>query len=136
MRVALRVLGVVPIDGHEEGVDVCLACPDRLLLDAADARHASVELDLAGRRDLQPVVDVAAALLEELEGEREACRRAADVTSEVEVDGERQTGVDDFDRGEPDQRPARVEAVRDRLDPEVEPPARATGPRRRRRGCR
>src|SRR6266545_7423975 len=120
MRVALGLLRVVPIDRHEEGVDMGLAGPDRLLLDAADPRHRSVELDLAGRGDLQPVVDVAAALLEDLERKREADQRTAHLALQVEVDRKRKPGLDELDGGEADERPARDLIVCDRADPKVE----------------
>src|SRR5438552_15257792 len=88
---------------------------DRLLLHAADARDASVELDLARGRELQPVVDVAAALLEHLERERQPRRRAADVL-QVEADVERQLHVEHLERNEADDRPAGMIVIRDRLD--------------------
>src|SRR6266566_8417707 len=69
-RVALRVAGVVPIDRHEEDVDVRFSRSDRLLLDAADPGHRSVELDLTGGCDLVAVIDVASFLLQKLERER------------------------------------------------------------------
>ena len=95
--------GVVPILRHEEDVDIRLARPDRLLLDAADPADAAVELDLAGGSDLVAVVDVPSELLEQLEREREACGRPADV-AEVEPDREREADVEslrgqDSDRG-------------------------------------
>src|SRR3954451_12319409 len=99
MRVALCNLRVVPIGRDEERVDMRLTGADRLLLDAADLGHRSVELDLARGRDLEPVVDVAAALLEDLEREGEPRRRAADVP-EVEPDLEGETGSDHLEGDE------------------------------------
>src|SRR6185312_326774 len=48
-------------------------------------------------------------------------RGAPNVTSKVELDRYRQLRLDDLERGEADQRPAWVEAVRDRADAEVQP---------------
>ena len=60
-----------------------------LLLDASHRADGAVELDLAGRRDPVAAVDVVPELLEDLQREREAGRRAADV-AEVDADVQRQ----------------------------------------------
>ena len=78
----------------------------------------AVELDLAGRRDLVAVVDVAAAPLEQLECERQAGRRASDL-SEVEADVEREVDVEGLDRQDADDRALRLGDVARRLDRDV-----------------
>jgi hypothetical protein len=100
MRVALRVLGVVPIDRDEEDVHMRLSRSDRLLLDSADSCHRSVELDLAGRCDLVAAIDVASSLLEQLESERQPGRGPADL-AQVELDRERQLSMERLNRRTP-----------------------------------
>src|SRR5207302_1343275 len=101
---------IVPIDRHQEDVDVGTTGPDRLLLDAADPRHPAVELDHACGRDLVAVVDVTSALLEQLEGERETSRRAAD-TTQVEADGEGKADAERLGGQDADQRSLRLRGV-------------------------
>ena len=80
--------GVFP-SGDEEVPDSRAANADGLLLDAADRRHGTVELDLPRGGDPPTVVDVPAELLEHVEREREPGRRSADV-ARVDLDVERQ----------------------------------------------
>src|SRR5438067_13674204 len=70
-----------------------LACSDRLLLDPTDRADFPVWEDLAGRRDLVPVDDVPAQLLEDVEREGEAGGGAADA-ARVDPDCDRQMDVD------------------------------------------
>ena len=74
LRASLRV---VP-SRHEENIHTRIARADRLLLDSADRADRAVGEDLAGRRDLVAVVDVASELLHHVEREREPGGRAAD----------------------------------------------------------
>ena len=92
MRIALRIARVVPIDWHQEHVDVRFSHADRLLFDAADSGHRSVELDLARRCDLVAVIDVASLFLQQLEREREAGGGPPDVSG-VDRDGDRKSVV-------------------------------------------
>src|SRR2546429_2094315 len=118
-REALRVAGVVPIDRHEEDVDVRFSRSDRLLLDAADPGYRSVELDLTGRCDLVAVIDVASLLLQKLEREREPGRWSADL-AKVELDAERQANAQGLNRQDADDRPLRILGVGRRCDRERE----------------
>ena len=93
VRVALRIAGIVPIGRNQEDVDVSPTRPDRLLLDAADPRHPSIKLEHAGGRHLVAVVDIAPALLEELERERQARRRTA-YAPEIEADRKRKADTE------------------------------------------
>src|SRR5215212_10483034 len=115
MRVALRDLGVVPIGRNEECVDMRLARADRLLLHASDPRDRPVQLDLTGRGDLEPVVDVATSLFQHLKREREPRGRSADV-AEVEADAQRKVDVDDLARDETDDGTSWIRCVRNRAD--------------------
>ena len=78
--------------------------PDHLLLHAADREHVAVELDLARRRHLEPAVDVAAQLLDDVEREREPGRGAADA-GQVDLDVDRQLDVRELLDLDPDDRP-------------------------------
>src|SRR5207248_5668033 len=77
VRVASCLARVVP-GWHKESVHMRTAGTERLLLDAADRQHSSVEAELTGRRDLVPARDVAPELLEDLERECEPGRGTAD----------------------------------------------------------
>src|SRR5207245_8539938 len=108
--VALRIARIVPIRGNQEDIDVSSARPDRLLLDAADPRHAPVELDHAGGRNLVTVVDVAPSLLEQLERERQSGRRTAHA-AEVEADRKRKAHAERLRRQNADQGSLRLRRV-------------------------
>src|SRR5213079_1020956 len=80
-----------------------------LLLYAADLAHRPVRLDHARGRHAMPVIDVAAALLEDLEREREPGGGSPDVPQveldlQREVDGERRARLGE----DPEDRPAGV----------------------------
>src|SRR5581483_44703 len=84
--------------GDEKSVHTCCARADRFLLDSADRVHRPVRPDLARRRDLVTMVDVAAELLEDLECEREPRGWTADaVRSELHA----RLVEDDADDGAP-----------------------------------
>src|SRR5919201_2593991 len=85
-RVLPRDSEVVPAR-HKEHVHMRVARADRFLLGGADLADAAVRSDRSRGRDLVAVVDVAATLLEDLQREGQAGRRAADV-SEIELDRE------------------------------------------------
>src|SRR6476661_8903901 len=119
MRVALRIARVVPIDRYQEHVDVRFSYTDRLLLDAADSGHRSVELDLTCRGDLVAVIDVASLFFQQLEREGQAGRRPAH-PAEVELDRERQLNVQGLDRQDADDRALWILGVGDRSDRERE----------------
>ena len=105
---------VVP-SGDEEDVRAGTARPDHLLLDAADRDHIAVQLDRSGGRDLEPAIDVAAQLLDDVERECEPRRRAADA-AEVDLDVDRQPDVRGLLDLDSDDRPARLVGARDRAD--------------------
>ena len=64
--------------GHDEEVGAGLPGADRLLLDAADRLDAAVEPELAGHDDAPALVDLRPELVDDVERERQARRRAAD----------------------------------------------------------
>ena len=81
-------LGCVLPSRDEEDVRAGAPGADHLLLHAADREHVAVELDLARRRHLEPAVDVAAQLLDDVEREREPRRGPADA-GQVDLDVDR-----------------------------------------------
>src|SRR5437763_17102069 len=102
VRLALRIACIVPIRRNQEDVDVSTTRPARLLLADADPRHAAVELDHAGGRDLVAVVDIPPALLQEFKRKRQARRRTAHA-SEVEADRKRKAITERLRRQDADQ---------------------------------
>src|SRR5438034_463610 len=63
---------------NEEDVRSGTSGADRLLLEAPDGDDRAVEAHLSARDHLVAAVDVVAELLGDVQGEGEACRRAAD----------------------------------------------------------
>src|SRR6266536_6381759 len=117
VREAAR-LGCVFPSRDEKEVDSRAPNADRLLSETADGRHGAVELELSRRRDAAAVVDILPELLEHVERERQAGRRAADASG-VDLHAARQLDERSLVDEDSDDRPAALLWVRDRPDDDL-----------------
>jgi hypothetical protein len=114
----LRSLGVSACR-HDEEIHIRAARSDRLLLDPPDGQDRPVESQLASRRDLASVSDVASELARDLESEGKTRGWAADST-EVDVDIERKLDVRGLVNRDADDGPVRLGWTRNRTYRQIE----------------
>jgi hypothetical protein len=98
--VAARFCGVRRRDDEDVGVDVASA--QRLLRHPADRKDVPVQVEGPGHRDAAAGVDVGAELVDDVEREREAGGRTADVPRiDPNVDRKLELGLDDHSHERP-----------------------------------